>query len=90
MCCALCANIFTDNLNVLVFNVSQLFVLQQTEEQSLFPTAVSEEELDKARRKSTLRRLFGSSKVFLGPGEKRPQRPDLQGGLIIQRKAAEQ
>ncbi|XP_078107627.1 tetratricopeptide repeat protein 16-like isoform X2 [Sander vitreus] len=59
------------------------------EEQSLFPTAVSEEKLDEARRKSTFKQLFGSSKIFLAPGEKRPQRPDLQGSLIIQRKAAE-
>lgn len=57
---------------------------------SLFPTAVSEEELDEARRKSTLTQLFGSSKIFLAPGEKRPERPDLQGILIIQRRATEQ
>ncbi|XP_034727076.1 tetratricopeptide repeat protein 16 [Etheostoma cragini] len=62
---------------------------EQTEEQSLFPTALSEEELEEARRKSTFKQLFGSSKIFLAPGEKRPQRPDLQGNLIIQIKAAE-
>ncbi|XP_022623848.1 tetratricopeptide repeat protein 16 [Seriola dumerili] len=61
----------------------------QAEEQSLFPTAVSEEELDEARRKSSFKQLFGSSKIFLAPGEKRPHRPDLQGSLIIQSKAAE-
>ncbi|XP_026199471.1 tetratricopeptide repeat protein 16 isoform X2 [Anabas testudineus] len=62
---------------------------QTVEEQSLFPTAVSEEDLDEARRKSTLKRLFGSSKIFLAPGEKRPERPDLQGSTIIQTKATE-
>ncbi|XP_071339987.1 tetratricopeptide repeat protein 16 isoform X2 [Trachinotus anak] len=62
---------------------------QTAEEQSLFPTAVSEEELTEAKRKSTFKQLFGSSKIFLAPGEKRPQRPDLQGSLIIQSKAAE-
>ncbi|XP_032371243.1 tetratricopeptide repeat protein 16 [Etheostoma spectabile] len=62
---------------------------EQAEEQSVFPTAVSEEELEEARRKSTFKQLFGSSKIFLAPAEKRPQRPDLQGNLIIQRKAAE-
>ncbi|KAL7392195.1 hypothetical protein ABVT39_020939 [Epinephelus coioides] len=61
----------------------------QAEEQSLFPTAVSEEELDEARRKSTFKQLFGSRKILLAPGEKRPQRPELQGSLIIQSKAAE-
>ncbi|KAM7391049.1 hypothetical protein PAMP_021766 [Pampus punctatissimus] len=60
----------------------------QVEEQRLFPTAVSEEELDEARRKSTFKLLFGSSKIFLA-GEKCPQRPDLQGSLIIQHKAAQ-
>ncbi|XP_042276290.1 tetratricopeptide repeat protein 16 isoform X2 [Thunnus maccoyii] len=60
----------------------------QVEEQSLFPTAVSEEELDEARRKNTFKQLFGSSKIFLA-GEKHPQRPDLQGSLIIQNKAAQ-
>ncbi|CAK6976181.1 tetratricopeptide repeat protein 16-like%2C partial [Scomber scombrus] len=58
------------------------------EEQSLFPTAVSEKELDEAKRKNTFKELFGSSKIFL-EGEKPPQRPDLQGGLIIQNKAAQ-
>lgn len=43
------------------------------------PSAVSEEEVGETRRK-----------IFLAPGEKRPQRPELQGGLIIQSKAAEQ
>ncbi|XP_056231829.1 tetratricopeptide repeat protein 16-like [Seriola aureovittata] len=62
---------------------------QTAEEQSLFPTAVSEEELDEARRKSSFKQLFGSSKIFLAPGEKRPYRPDLQGSLIIQSRAAE-
>ncbi|KAM4577069.1 tetratricopeptide repeat protein 16-like [Odontesthes bonariensis] len=54
--------------------------------QSLCPT---EEELDKARRKNTFKQLHGSSKIFVAPAEKRPQRPDLQGKLIIQNKAAE-
>ncbi|XP_018529237.1 tetratricopeptide repeat protein 16 isoform X1 [Lates calcarifer] len=58
-------------------------------QQSLFPTAVSEEELDEARRKSTLKQLFGSSEIFEAPAEERRQRADLQGSLIIQRKAAE-
>ncbi|XP_026177903.1 tetratricopeptide repeat protein 16 isoform X2 [Mastacembelus armatus] len=62
---------------------------QTAEEQSLFPTAVSEEELDEARRKNTFKQLFGSSKVFLVPGENRAQRPGLQGSLIVQSKAAE-
>ncbi|XP_037633814.1 tetratricopeptide repeat protein 16 isoform X1 [Sebastes umbrosus] len=62
---------------------------KQAEEQSLFPTAVSEEELDEARRKSSFRQLFGSSKIFLAPAEKRLQRPDLQGSLILRSKAAE-
>uniref|UniRef100_UPI0037E94513 tetratricopeptide repeat protein 16 n=1 Tax=Semicossyphus pulcher TaxID=241346 RepID=UPI0037E94513 len=61
----------------------------KAEEQGLFSSAVSEEELDEARRKSTLKQLFGSSKILLAPGEKRPQRPELQGNLIIQSKAAE-
>lgn len=70
--------------------LSQLRVLKQAEDQSLFPTSVSEEELDEARRKSTFTRLFGSSKIFLAPGEKRLERPDLQGSLIIQRRATDQ
>uniref|UniRef100_A0A668U5V1 Tetratricopeptide repeat domain 16 n=1 Tax=Oreochromis aureus TaxID=47969 RepID=A0A668U5V1_OREAU len=61
---------------------------QTDAEQSFFPTAVSEEELVEAKRKSTLKRLFGSSKIFLHT-EKSCQRPDLQGSLIIQSKAAE-
>ncbi|KAM9360172.1 tetratricopeptide repeat protein 16-like [Symphorus nematophorus] len=59
----------------------------QAEEHSLFPTAVSEEELCEARRKSTCKQPFVSSKIFLPPGH--PQRPELQGSLIIQSKAAE-
>ncbi|XP_044052073.1 tetratricopeptide repeat protein 16-like isoform X2 [Siniperca chuatsi] len=62
---------------------------QMAEDQSLFLSDVSEEELDEARRKSTFQQLFGSSKIFLAPGEKRPQKPELQGSLIIQSKAAE-
>lgn len=73
-----------------MLNLCQMTVHQQAEGQSLFPTAVSEEELDEAGRRSTFRQLFGSSKIFLAPGDKRPQRPDLQGSLIIQSKAAEQ
>ncbi|XP_053180845.1 tetratricopeptide repeat protein 16-like, partial [Scomber japonicus] len=61
---------------------------ETAEEQSLFPTAVSEEELDEAKRKNTFKELFGSSKIFL-EGEKPPPRPDLQGSLIIQNKAAQ-
>ncbi|XP_072243345.1 tetratricopeptide repeat protein 16-like [Leuresthes tenuis] len=57
--------------------------------QSLCPTASSEEELDEARRKNAFRQLYGSSKIFLAPTDKHPQRPDLQGKLIIQNKAAE-
>ncbi|KAK1892769.1 S-adenosylmethionine:tRNA ribosyltransferase-isomerase [Dissostichus eleginoides] len=56
----------------------------------LFPTAVSAEKVEEARRKSTLKKCFGSSAIFLEPGEKRPQRLDLQASLIIQSKAAEQ
>ncbi|XP_040897859.1 tetratricopeptide repeat protein 16 [Toxotes jaculatrix] len=62
---------------------------QTEEEQSLFPTAVSEQQLDEAWRKSTFKQLFGSSKICLAPGEKRPRRPELQGSLIVQSKAAE-
>nr|XP_004555794.1 tetratricopeptide repeat protein 16 isoform X5 [Maylandia zebra] len=61
---------------------------QTDAEQSFFPTAVSEEELVEAKRKNSLKRLFGSSKIFLHT-EKSCQRPDLQGSLIIQSKAAE-
>ena len=74
----------------LMLNLCQMMVHQQGEGQSLFPTAVSEEELDEARRKSTFERLFGSSKISLAQGEKHSQRPDPQGSLIIQSKAAEQ
>ncbi|KAM8761237.1 tetratricopeptide repeat protein 16-like isoform 1-T1 [Acanthopagrus schlegelii] len=59
----------------------------QAGEYSLFPTAVSEEKLDEARRKSPLKQLFG--KIILAPEKERPQRPDLQASLIIQSKAAE-
>ncbi|XP_036953380.1 tetratricopeptide repeat protein 16 isoform X2 [Acanthopagrus latus] len=59
----------------------------QAGEYSLFPTAVSEEKLDEARRKSPLKQLLG--KIILAPEKERPQRPDLQASLIIQSKAAE-
>ncbi|KAK5931937.1 hypothetical protein CgunFtcFv8_003685 [Champsocephalus gunnari] len=59
------------------------------EEPGLFPTAVSAEKVEEARRKSSLKKCFGSSAIFLDPGEKRPQRLDLQASLIIQSKAAE-
>ncbi|XP_031734786.1 tetratricopeptide repeat protein 16-like, partial [Anarrhichthys ocellatus] len=62
---------------------------QKAEEQSLFPTAVSEEELEEARSKSSFKQLFSSSKIFLAPGEKRPPRPELQMSLITQSKAAQ-
>ncbi|KAI4820376.1 hypothetical protein KUCAC02_028357 [Chaenocephalus aceratus] len=45
--------------------------------------------VEEARRKSSLKKCFGSSAIFLDPGEKRPQRLDLQASLIIQSKAAE-
>lgn len=70
-------------------NWNLLIVHLQDAEQSFFPTAVSEEELVEAKRKNSLKRLFGSSKIFLHT-EKSCQRPDLQGSLIIQSKAAEQ
>uniref|UniRef100_UPI003AAEF017 tetratricopeptide repeat protein 16 n=1 Tax=Centroberyx gerrardi TaxID=166262 RepID=UPI003AAEF017 len=70
-------------------NDQQLNFHQQAEDQSVFPTAVSEEDLEEARRESTLKQLFGSSRIFLAPGEKRPERADLQGNLIIQSKASE-
>nr|XP_046241792.1 tetratricopeptide repeat protein 16-like isoform X1 [Scatophagus argus] len=59
----------------------------QAGEHRFFPTAVSEEEPNEARRKSTLKQI--SNTVCLTPGQKRPQRPDLQGSLIIRSKAAE-
>ncbi|KAL6114942.1 ttc16 [Pungitius sinensis] len=62
---------------------------QTTEELRLFPTAEAEDELDEARRRSPLRRLFCSSKIFLPPGGERPQRPELQMSVIIQSKAAQ-
>ncbi|KAK5870661.1 hypothetical protein PBY51_003588 [Eleginops maclovinus] len=55
----------------------------------LFTKAVSDETVEEARRKSTLKKCFRSSIIFLEPGEKQPQRPDLQASLIIQSKAAE-
>uniref|UniRef100_A0AAQ5ZA64 Tetratricopeptide repeat domain 16 n=1 Tax=Amphiprion ocellaris TaxID=80972 RepID=A0AAQ5ZA64_AMPOC len=58
-------------------------------DQSLFSTAVSEEQLDEARRKTSIKQLFGSSKIFLTPAEKRQQKPELQGNVIIQNRAAE-
>lgn len=63
---------------------------QQAEDHSLFPSAVSEEELDETRRKNTIKQLYGSSKIFLAPAEKCPERPELRGSVIIQSKAAEQ
>ncbi|XP_037338147.2 tetratricopeptide repeat protein 16 isoform X2 [Pungitius pungitius] len=62
---------------------------QTTEELRLFPTAEAEDERDEARRRSPLRRLFCSSKIFLPPGGERPQRPELQMSVIIQSKAAQ-
>ncbi|XP_047446944.1 tetratricopeptide repeat protein 16 [Mugil cephalus] len=56
---------------------------------SLFPTAVSEEQLEEARRKITIKQVFGSSKIFTTHSEKCPPRPHLQGSLIIQNKVAE-
>ena len=67
-----------------------IFCPQHAEEPGLFPTAVSAEKVEEARRKSSLKKCFGSSAIFLEPGEKRPQRLDLQASLIIQSKAAEQ
>ncbi|XP_038559764.1 tetratricopeptide repeat protein 16-like isoform X4 [Micropterus salmoides] len=61
----------------------------QAEDHSLFPSAVSEEELDETRRKNTIKQLYGSSKIFLAPAEKCPERPELRGSVIIQSKAAE-
>ncbi|XP_045889871.1 tetratricopeptide repeat protein 16-like isoform X3 [Micropterus dolomieu] len=61
----------------------------QAEDHSLFPSAVSEKELDETRRKNTIKQLYGSSKIFLAPAEKRPERPELRGSVIIQSKAAE-
>ncbi|CAG5917533.1 unnamed protein product [Menidia menidia] len=45
--------------------------------------------MEEARRKSAIKQLLGSSRIFLAPAEKPPQRPDLQGKLILQSKAAE-
>ncbi|XP_070689454.1 tetratricopeptide repeat protein 16 [Pempheris klunzingeri] len=59
------------------------------EEQSLFPTAVSEEALDEAKRKNAIKQLFGSSRICQEPGEKGPERPELQGNVILQSRAAE-
>ncbi|XP_073321808.1 tetratricopeptide repeat protein 16 [Pagrus major] len=59
----------------------------QEGESSLFPTAVSEEKLDEARRKNPFKQLFG--KIILAPEEEHPRRPELQWSLIIQSKAAE-
>ncbi|KAK0156497.1 Tetratricopeptide repeat protein 16 [Merluccius polli] len=55
--------------------------------EGVFPTAVTEEDLREARRRSVHRRLFGSSEMSLNPGEKPPERPQLQADLIIQTKA---
>ncbi|XP_047238486.1 tetratricopeptide repeat protein 16-like isoform X3 [Girardinichthys multiradiatus] len=55
--------------------------------QSLFPTAVSEEKLDEARRKST---FSGFRKHLQATGENQLQRSDFQpGSIIVQSKAAE-
>ncbi|KAF7658262.1 hypothetical protein LDENG_00015370 [Lucifuga dentata] len=59
---------------------------QQTEEQSVFPTAVSEENLEEARQKSTFKELFCSSWIFVRPREKNLQQAELQGSHIIQNK----
>nr|XP_020450677.1 tetratricopeptide repeat protein 16 isoform X1 [Monopterus albus] len=61
----------------------------QAEEQSLYPTTVSEEELEEARRRNIFKHRFGPSKIWRDPEEKLPPRPDLQGNLIIRTKAAE-
>ncbi|KAK2838122.1 hypothetical protein Q5P01_015334 [Channa striata] len=60
---------------------------EKTQVKEQFPTAVSGE--DEARRKSTLKHLSDSSKVFVAKGEKCPEKPDLLGSLIIQKKALE-
>ncbi|KAI3372949.1 hypothetical protein L3Q82_023389, partial [Scortum barcoo] len=54
-------------------------------EQSLFPGA----QLDQTERKNSFKQLVGPSKIFLALEEKRPERPELQGSVIIQSKAAE-
>ncbi|KAM4615818.1 tetratricopeptide repeat protein 16-like [Polymixia lowei] len=59
------------------------------EDQYVFPTAVSEEDLKEAGRRSSLNQLFGSRKIFLTSGQKHPERPDLQADVIIQNKALE-
>ena len=82
---------FQENWHIfryIIPNQCHLIVPQQAGEYSLFPTAVSEEKLDEARRKSSLKQLLG--KIILAPEKERPQRPDLQASLIIQSKAAEQ
>ncbi|XP_067377744.1 tetratricopeptide repeat protein 16 isoform X3 [Channa argus] len=61
----------------------------QAKEHNLFPSAVSKEEPDEAERKSPLKQLFGSSKIFVAQGEKCHEKPDLRGSHIIQRKVAE-
>ncbi|XP_029019215.1 tetratricopeptide repeat protein 16 isoform X4 [Betta splendens] len=58
---------------------------ETAEEPSLFPTAVSEEQLEEAKTESTSKPLYVSSQVFPAPGEKRM----LQGSLIIQKRASE-
>ncbi|XP_051806858.1 tetratricopeptide repeat protein 16 [Acanthochromis polyacanthus] len=55
-------------------------------DQSLFSTAVSE---DEARRKTSIKQLFGSSKIFLTPAEKQQRKPELRANVIIQNRAAE-
>lgn len=60
------------------------------EDHTLFPTAVSEEELDEAKKKSNLKRFFISSKIILAPGRGCHKSPGLQGTLIIGSKAEEQ
>lgn len=67
-----------------------MFVTQAAEDHTLFPTAVSEEELDEAKKKSNLKSFFISSKIILAPGGGCHKSPEPQGTLIIGSKAAEQ
>ncbi|KAG7264157.1 hypothetical protein CRUP_001668 [Coryphaenoides rupestris] len=55
----------------------------ENQNEGVFPTAVTEEELREARRKSVHRHLLGSSQASL---ETPPRRPELQADLIIQNK----